>query len=72
MPAPESDFWFAPYTPDNTIYDVYREQWVADHFDYGDCFYPEKRLSREELYKRPGGLHDVKSIAEVESEKTQS
>lgn len=72
VPAPESDFWFAPYTPDNTIYDVYREQWAADHFDYGDCFYPEKRLSREELYKRPGGLHDIKSIAEVEAEKTQS
>jgi hypothetical protein len=55
-PGPESDFWFAPYTPENTIYDVYRDQWAADHFDYGDCFYEEKRLSREQLFARPKGI----------------
>ena len=66
-PAPESDFWFAPYTPDNTIYDVYREQWKADRFDYGDCYYDDKRLSKEELYRRPAGLRNAMTIKEFEN-----
>ncbi|HSP46486.1 MAG TPA: DUF362 domain-containing protein [Clostridiaceae bacterium] len=61
-PADETDFWFPPYTPDNTFGFANKEALRNGNYDVGQYFYDLPRLSLSDLHTKPKGMIEEISI----------
>jgi len=65
-PGPDTDFWFAPYTPENTWYDVNREVGSMQDYDCGCYARNVPAVPLTELHFRPTGKVGTISILDDE------